>query len=113
MVNNRASFFAGDDDGCLLHFDEAAVGALLEFGQEGIDFFFCLDELDLDGEMVGDFEDVRGVETVRGAESGYTFEHRGPVDAVVEEEVEQAGVNRDAVMSGAIAEIDGDFDGFA
>jgi hypothetical protein len=113
MCGAAALILAWEDYSCLLYLDEAAVGAILQLGQEGVDFFSGLDELDFDGEMVGNLQDVGGVEAMRGAETGYTLEDRGSVNAVVEEEVEQAGVDRDAVMFGAIAEIDGDLDGFA
>ena len=108
-----ASILAGNQDGCLLNLDNAAVGALLHIWKDALDFLAGLNEFDLDGEMVGDFEDVGGVEAVRGAESGYAFEDRGTVDTVLEKEVEQAGVDGDAVVLGAIAEVDGDFDGFS
>jgi hypothetical protein len=35
------------------------------------------------------------------------------VDAAVEEKIEEAGVDRDAVVFGAVAEVDGDFDGLS
>ena len=63
--------------------------------------------------MVGDFEDVGGVDAMRRSEAGYAFEDRGSVDAAVEEEVEKAGVDGDAVVFGSVAELDGDFDGLA
>jgi hypothetical protein len=54
-----------------LHLDDAAVGALFEFRQESIDLLTGFNEFDFDGEMVGDFQDVRGVDAVGGSEAGH------------------------------------------
>ena len=61
-------------------------------------------------EMVRQFQDVRGVNAVRGSESGHPLERGGAVNAAVKEEVENAGIDGNAVMAGSIAEVNGDFD---
>jgi len=104
------SLFRGNYYSGVLNLDDAAAGALVQFGQEGVDLLARLDELDLDGQVVGDLQDVRGVDAMRGAEAGYAFEHGCAIDAVLEQEVQQGGVDGDAVVLGAIAKIDGDFD---
>jgi hypothetical protein len=37
------------------------------------------------------------------------LEHRSSVDAVMEEKVEEAGVDRDAMVFGSVTDVDGDF----
>jgi hypothetical protein len=109
----RFLFLARDKDGGFLHLDDAAAGAFFQLGQELVDFLTGLNELDLDGQMVGDIEDVGGVEAMRRSKAGHSFEDAGTVDAVLEEEIDEAGVDRDSVVFGAVAEVDGDFYGFA
>jgi hypothetical protein len=46
-----------------------------------------------------------------GAETGDALDHRGSGDSAVEEEVEDAGVDRNAVMLCSVAEVEGDFNG--
>jgi hypothetical protein len=47
------------------------------------------------------------------AETGDALRHGGAGNAAKEEEVEDAGVERHAVVGGSIAQVDGDFDGFS
>jgi hypothetical protein len=56
--------------------------------------------------MVGDFQNMGGMDAVGRTKSSNALEHRGAVDSVVEEEVQEAGVHRDSVMLGSIAEVD-------
>jgi hypothetical protein len=63
--------------------------------------------------MIGDFENVKRVEAVCRAETGNAFEDTRAVNAGVEEEIDKAVVYRYSEMLGAIAEVDGNFDGFA
>lgn len=109
----RGLFSCGEEDGGFLNLNEARAGSLFELGQESVDFLAGFNELDLDGQMVRDFEDVRGVKAMRGTESGDAFEDRGAIDAAVEEEVEDAGVDRDTVVLCTVAEVDGNFEGLA
>jgi hypothetical protein len=53
--------------------------------------------------MVGDFEDVGGVDAVCMAEAGNALYHRGSGDSAMEEKVENAGVDRNSVVFGSIA----------
>ena len=112
-IAERRLGFGGYDDGGFLDFDEAGTGTLFEFGQNFVHFFARLNELDLDGEIIGDLEDVRGMEAVRGSESCNTLEDRGACDAAVKKIVENAGVDRDTVMLGSIAQVDRDFNGLS
>jgi hypothetical protein len=63
--------------------------------------------------MVGDFDQIGRVQVMVRAKAGYAFGDRGSGDAAIEEEVEDAGVERDAVVGGSFAQVDGDFDGFS
>jgi hypothetical protein len=47
------------------------------------------------------------------AEAGDSLDDGGSRDSAVEEEVEDAGVDGNSVVLGSIAEIEGDFEGFA
>ena len=50
---------------------------------------------------------------VLGAEAGYAFDDRCARDPAVKQKVEDARVNRNSMMLGSIAEIEGDLDGFS
>src|SRR5580698_1899226 len=100
------SVSGGHDDRGFLDFDQPATAAFFELRKDGVDLFPCLDEFDLDGQMVRDLQDVRGMHPMRGSKAGYAFDHRGAGDAAVKEIVEDAGVDGDAVMFGSIAEIE-------
>ena len=52
--------------------------------------------------MVGDFKDVSGMDAVPGAKAGDAFRHCGAGDSIVEEKVEDAGIDGNAVMFGPI-----------
>jgi hypothetical protein len=103
----------GDADGGVLNFDDPAASAALNFGEESFDLFASLEDLDLDGQMVGYFEDVGGVDAMGGAEAGDAFEDGCAVDAILEEEIEEAGVDGDAEVPGSVAKVDGEFDGWS
>jgi hypothetical protein len=62
--------------------------------------------------VVGDFQDMRRVYAVTGTEASYALEHGCPGNSATEEEVEDAAVDRDVVLLGTIAHIEGDFYGF-
>jgi len=68
----------GNHDGGFPDFDEAETGPLPD------PLFARLNELDIVGEMIGDLENVRGMEAVLGAESRNTPDHFGVCDAAVE-----------------------------
>jgi len=104
---------AGNDDRGFLNFDEAGAGAQLQLCENVVDLFAGLDELDFDGQIVGDLEDVSRVDAVRLAEAGDAFDDGRAGNAAVKEEVEDAGIDGDSVVLCSIAEIDGDFDGFS
>ena len=99
--------------GSFLGLDEARAGQFFKLGKDGTDFFMALDELDFDGQLVGDFDQISGVKMVICAETGNALGDRGSGHTAIEKEVENTGVERNALMSGSIAEIDGDFDGFS
>ena len=103
----------GNNDRGFLDFDEARTGPLLEFRQNLVHLFARLNELDFDGEMIGDLEDVRGMNAVPGAESRNALHHRGACDATVKEVVENAGVDRNPVMLRSIAQVERDFNGLS
>jgi hypothetical protein len=105
--------FVWDEDGGFLQFNEAGTGSFLELGKNGIDFFAGLNEFDFDGQVIGDFENVRRVHAMLCAEARNAFDDGGAGDAGVKEEIEDGRVNRNAVMFGAVAEIERDFHGFA
>jgi hypothetical protein len=105
--------FARDEDGCLLHFDDAAAGALFQFRNEGVDLLAGLNELDFDGKVIGDIEEMERVEAVCRTETGNSLEDAGAVNAGMEEKIDQAVVDGNPKVLGAIAKVNGDFDGFA
>ena len=55
--------------------------------------------------MVRDLKNMGGMDSMRGAEPGDALEDRCAVDTAVEEEVQEAGVDRNSVMLGSIAQI--------
>src|SRR5215472_944176 len=103
----------GNDHICLLHFDEAAAAAVLQLGHDLVHFFSSVDEFDLDGQVIGELEDVGGVDAMMAAEPGYAFEYCCAGDAVFVEKIENAGVDGDSLVLRGVAQVDGDFDGFA
>jgi len=92
-----------------LHFDETAAAAGLEFAEDGVHLFLGVDELDADGKVIGQLDDVGCVYAVAGAETGYSLHRGGAGDALAEEEIHDAGVDRDSVAPGGIAQVESDF----
>ena len=103
----------GNNDGGFLDFDEAGSCPLLEFRHNLVHLFARLNELDFDGEMIGDLEDVRGMNAVPGAESRNALDHCGACDAAAKEVVENAGVDRNPVMLRSIAQVERDLNGLS
>lgn len=103
----------GNDDRGFLDFDKSRAGAHFELGEDFVYFFARLDELDFDGELVRDIEDICGVKAVRVTEACHSFDDGGPGDSLMKEEVEDAGIDGHSVVLGPIAEVEGDFEGFS
>jgi hypothetical protein len=76
-------------------------------------FFAGIDEFNLDGQVVGEVENVGGMEAMLGSEAGYAFEYGCAGDSIMEEKVEEAGIDRDAVVFCRIAQVNSDFESFA
>lgn len=110
---NELLMLGRNDDRGFLHFDQAGGGSLFELGKDCIDLFARLDELDLDGKVIGDFEDVGRVHAMRGAESSDSLGHRCAGDSGVEEEIEDRGVDGNAVVFRSITEEERNFYRFA
>src|ERR1017187_4818394 len=98
-----ASVRCWDDHGSFLQLDQAGADPFLELRENGIDFFARFDEFDLDGEMIGNLENMGGMDTVRVAKTGNALGDCGSGDSAVEEEVEDAGVDRNSVVFCTIA----------
>jgi len=71
-VADDVDFFAGD---------EAVAHDLVEFGEEGVDAFLFVDDLDEDGEVFAEAEDFGGVEVGVGAEAHGAAEDGGAGEA--------------------------------
>ena len=73
--------------------------------QNRIDFLAGFDELDLDGQMVGDLKDMGGVETVSGAKARNALQARLLRRRRCGRGSREAGVDRNSVMFGSIAQV--------
>jgi hypothetical protein len=80
----KALNFGGNENRDLLHFNQAGTGPLFQLGKNRVNLFARLDELDLDMQMVGNFENVRGCQWRRsGAQTTASCGGREkPVSAV-------------------------------
>jgi hypothetical protein len=110
---NKLLMLGWNDDRGFLHFDEAGGGSFFELGKDCFDLLARLDELDLDGKVIGDFENVGRVHAMRGAESSDSFGHCRAGNSGVEEEIEDRGVDGNAVVFRSITEEERDFYRFA
>ena len=56
--DDAASVTVRNNDVGLVHLDQSATAALLQLRQDRVGLLAGLDELDLDGQMIGDLQDV-------------------------------------------------------
>src|SRR3954467_8240977 len=72
----------------LLHLNQAAPAAGLQLGHDGVDLLPGIDELDANGQMIGEFDDMRGVDAMPCAEPRYALHRGGARDPLAEQEIE-------------------------
>jgi hypothetical protein len=102
IVDLLSGFGGGNHDADFLHLDQTAAATLIKLAEDAVNLFAGVDEFNLDGEMVRDLQDVGGMDPMCRAKTGHSLSDGRTGDSTMEQKIEKAGINRDAMMLGAI-----------
>jgi hypothetical protein len=97
----------------LLHRDQALVDHLVENPSEFLGVLLGVDDLDDDGKIFRQPQNVRGVQDASGSKTGNSPKHRGPGEAFLPKALEQGHVQRLAVPAIGLADVDAGEDLFS
>jgi len=63
--------------------------------------------------VIGELKDMGGMNAMPGAKSGHAFHRCGAGDPMAKEEIQNAGVDGNAVVLGCVAQVDSHFHSLA